>query len=98
MGPALEAADKALETKNSDAMLNLVGEAVKNGIEKRFREVVELSSFRPGDVETGRKYVAAYVEYVHYIEGIYNATTNEPADHHAETSPGEEKHGENHKS
>lgn len=76
-------------------MLSLIGDAVKDGIEKRFNETVTLSNYKPDDVEAGRRYVAAYVEYIHYVEGIYNATSG-PAAHHAETCIGEEQHGENH--
>ncbi len=95
IGPALSAADKALETKKSDEMLALVGDAVREGIEKRFKAVVALSNYKPDDVEAGRRYVAAYVEYVHYVEGIYNATTG-PVEHHTEASAAVEQHGQDH--
>lgn len=95
IGPALEAAEKALETKSSNTMLNLIGNTVKDGIEKRFKDVTALSNYKPDDVEAGRRYVAAYVEYIHYVEGIYNAA-NGPAEHHAEASAGMEQHDAHH--
>lgn len=84
IGAALTSADKALETKNGDAMLALVGDAVQDGINDRFKKVVALSNYKPDDVQAGRKYVAAYVEYIHYVEGIYNAASG-PTEHHAQT-------------
>lgn len=94
IGPALVAADNALEAKNANAMLSLVGAAVKDGIEKRFKEVVALSNYKPDDVEAGRKYVAAYVEYIHYVEGIHNATKG-AAESHSDSADGQ--HSQEHR-
>ena len=96
IGPALTAADEALKTKKSDDMLEVVGDAVRDVIQKRFKEVTELSNYKPDDVEAGRRYVAAYVEYIHYVEGIYDATSG-PAEHHAEAAATQEQHANDHK-
>lgn len=33
------------------------------------------------DVEAGREYVEAYVKYVHYVEGLYEAASNDMSGH-----------------
>ena len=38
--------------------------------------------FAPADVEAGRAYVAAYVDYVHFVERMYEAA-EAPAHQHA---------------
>ena len=46
---------------------------VGKGIRERFDRAVEAKKHAGENVDAGRKYVAAYVEYVHYVEGIHGA-------------------------
>jgi hypothetical protein len=50
-------------------------------------------SFKVQDVGAGREYVEAYVSYIHYVEGIYEAAMNPASGHYPEraTVPHEEK-------
>lgn len=77
------AADQALATGKVDGLVKLVVEAVENGIRRRFEETVESRKHADHAVEYGRAYVAAYVEFIHYGERIYQAAANPPS-HHAE--------------
>ena len=70
--PAVVAADKALDAGSVDALSEKIGNAVRDGIRKRFAEVTENQKNANVSIEGGREYVAAYVEYVHFIEGIHN--------------------------
>ncbi len=70
--PAVVAADKALDTGSVDALSEKIGNAVRDGIRNRFTEVTEKKKNANISIEGGREYVAAYVEYVHFIEGIHN--------------------------
>jgi len=70
--PAVAAADKALDTGSVDALSAKIGNAVRDGIRKRFAEVTERKKNANDSVEGGREYVAAYVKYVHFVEGIHN--------------------------
>ena len=69
--PAIAAADKALGTGSVDALADRISHAVREGIRKRYAAVLDLKNSADESVEDGRKYVAAYVEYVHFIEGIH---------------------------
>ena len=40
-------------------------------------------------VDAGREYVEAYVEYVHYVEGLHNAVAGKGGHHHGQTEEGE---------
>lgn len=83
-GPAVTGADKALVTGSVESLVKLVNGEVAEGIEKRFNLAMELKKHASGSVEASRKYVGAYVEYVHYVEGVYDKAASGPA-HHSET-------------
>ena len=80
--PAVAAADKALDAGSVDALSAKIGNAVRDGIRKRFAEVTEKKRHVNDSVEAGREYVAAYVEYVHFIEGIHNMVAKGAAHAH----------------
>jgi hypothetical protein len=71
-GPAVRAADAAVESGSPAEVERLLVSAVKDGLHERFAPL--RSKKRPGDdVEAGRAWVAAYVPYVHWVEGVYGA-------------------------
>jgi hypothetical protein len=72
LGPAVNGADKALETGSVESLVMLVNREAAEGIEKRFNQAIELKKHESESVEASRKYVGAYVEYVHYVEGVYD--------------------------
>jgi hypothetical protein len=72
-GPAIEEADKALESGSVEKVVNFVNHEVAAGIRKRFIEVREKQTHTEHNVQAGREFVAAYVEYVHYVEGLHEA-------------------------
>jgi len=94
--PAIAEADKALETGSVDKVITLVTEDATAGIRKRFAEVQEKKPHAELNVEAGRSFVAAYVEYVHYVEGLHQAAQGGAAHHEAgrETAPEEHPHKE----
>ncbi len=69
--PAVAAADKALDAGSVDALSSKIGNAVRDGIRKRFADVLKKKKHVNDSVEAGREYVAAYVEYIHFVEGIH---------------------------
>jgi len=75
MGPAIPAADKALETGDPKAVLDLINEKVHEGIHKYYMAATEKKKHAWESVEAGRDYVQAYVPYVHYVERLYNDAT-----------------------
>lgn len=81
LGPVIPAADRAIETGSAKQLVDLLTREVHHGVEEHFRQVLTSRHFRQHDVEKGRAYVAAYVEFVHYVERIHQASTS-PAHAH----------------
>lgn len=84
LGPAIPAADRAIESGSAKALTKILTEAVQEGVADRFKEVTAKKKFRSDDVETGRQYIKAYVEFVHYIEKIHEAAKNASEGHYPE--------------
>jgi len=91
LGPAVPAADQAVEKGSAEAVEKLLLETVRKGLHERFARVKARRV--PGDdVVQGRAWVEAYVPYVHYVEGVYEAAAGkvsihpEPAEPHAATA------------
>ena len=80
-GPAIPAADRALESGSPEDVAQLLANAVSVGLHEHFEDALSKKEFDPADIEAGRRFVASYVEYVHYVERIYDAATS-PAPHH----------------
>lgn len=83
-GPAVMGADKALETGSVDGVVKLVTEEAAEGIRRRFAHTQELRKHADHNVDAGREYVAAYVDYVHYVEGLHAAAAKQAGHHGAE--------------
>ena len=73
LGPAIEEADKALESGSVEKVAKIITEEAAAGIRKRFAEAREKQEHAEHNVEAGREFVAAYVEYIHYVEGLHQA-------------------------
>jgi Family of unknown function (DUF6448) len=83
LGPAIPAADKALESGDPGPLLKLINEKTHDGIHKYYMAAKEKKAHAGESVEAGRAYVNAYVPYLHFVERIYlDAST--PVAHGAE--------------
>ncbi len=71
LGPAVPAADHALETGSVAELEALLLEAVRHGLRERFHVAESARGFAPTDVAAGRAYVAAYVSFLHYVERLH---------------------------
>jgi hypothetical protein len=72
LGPAVRAADAAIESGSPAEVETLLVASVKDGLHERFAALK--AERRPGeDVRAGRAWVAAYVPYVHWVEGVHAA-------------------------
>jgi hypothetical protein len=94
--PAVRAADEALERGSVVKLVKEITDEAAAGICKRFAEASEKRKQADHSVEAGREYVAAYVEYVHYVEGLHQAAEGGDA-HHAEgheAAPAQDAHHE----
>jgi hypothetical protein len=82
LGPAVPAADKALEDGAIEPVIKLLTDAVRDGVRRHFHAAYHHRKFDVNDVRAGREYVEAYVPYVHYVEGLWDAATG-TVGHHA---------------
>ena len=86
LGPAIPAADSALKAGATGPLQDLLTDAVQRGLRKQFEALRMLKRYDPNDVAAGRRYVQAYVEYIHYVERLYEAATVAAAGHYADTT------------
>lgn len=87
--PAVAAADQALASGSSDALVKLITDDVAAGIKARFEHAVVTYQHKDESVAQGREFVEAYVEYTHYVERLHQDATGKSA--HGEAS-GEDEH------
>jgi hypothetical protein len=94
LGPAVPAADRAIAQRSPAEVERLLVEAVRKGLHQRLDRVTARPP--PGErVAEGREWVAAYVPYVHWVEGVYQAAAGGTGAHpepaaapHARGEPG----------
>ena len=86
LGPAIPAADKAIEAASVEPLVELLTHAVGRGVRDHFDEVTHAKAFDPNDVTAGREYVRVYVTFIHYVEGLYEASTSAAHGHVEEIS------------
>ncbi len=79
--PGIAAADKALESGSLEQLIQRLDEAIHRGVKEQYEQVMAKKQFKPDDVEAGREYVKAYVQFIHYVERLYQAA-NKPAKGH----------------
>ena len=93
LGPAIPAADRALERGSVEPLEKLLTDAVASGTRERFREAAEARAHAGHSVEAGRRYVRAYVTFMHYVERLYDAARTQSHGHFPEAEPaGAEAH------
>ncbi len=86
----MPAADQAVESGSAEAVEKILLDAVRKGLHERFARVTARKV--PGDdVAQGRAWVEAYVPYVHYVEGVYEAAEGK-ANVHPEPAQGPHAH------
>jgi hypothetical protein len=86
--PAILASDKALDTGSVDALVKMIVDDVERGLRKRYTDASEAKAHAGHSVEAGRAYVAAYVEFTHYVERLRRDATTNAAESEHQTPPG----------
>lgn len=69
--PIVASAEKAIQTATAEPLVNELQQAVAAGVRQRLTRVVETKQHMNDSVAAGREYVAAYVDYLHYIEELH---------------------------
>jgi hypothetical protein len=84
LGPAVPAADKAITTGDVGPVAKLLTDTLQAGLKEQFTKVEARKNYDKNNVAAGREYVEAYVEYVHYVEGLFDAAKAEAHGHYEE--------------
>ena len=84
LGPAIPAADNALRDGNIDGVLKLLTDSLKRGVREHFQRTRVAKDFDRNDVDAGRNFVKAYVEYIHCVEALYRRATSPVYGHYNE--------------
>ncbi|HEX6974795.1 MAG TPA: DUF6448 family protein [Vicinamibacterales bacterium] len=86
--PPIAAADRALATGKLEPVADMIAERTKSGLHHQFERVMATRSYDAKNVDAARAHVGAYVQYVHYVEGLYNAAGATAPEHaHAPAEP-----------
>jgi hypothetical protein len=81
--PPVAAADNAIATGKLEPVARMLRERTEAGLHAKYDAVLATRRFDTSDVDAGRKHVGAYVQYVHYVEGLYDAAAK--ADAHGDS-------------
>jgi hypothetical protein len=84
--PPVAAADKAIETGKLQGLAKVIFDRTEKSLHGHFEQVMAKKTYDPNDVEAGRAYSSAYVEFVHYAERLYDAAET-MAPEHVQKSP-----------
>lgn len=71
LGPVIPAGDLALETGNLQPVWDLLRAEAHQGLHRRFETVQKVKVDRDKTPEAGRAYVAAYVEFIHFVVNLH---------------------------
>ena len=87
LGPAIPAADKAIEEGSVESVEKLLSAVIQQRLREHFNELIGARGFQADDVAAGRAYVKAYVEFIHYVERLYEASASAIQGHFDEPAP-----------
>ena len=90
--PVILAADQALESGSADSLIKLVADAAAKGIRERFDHTKEAKKSAEESVGVGREFVAAYVEFTHYVERLHSDALSPSAHSKAQEGKNEQHH------
>lgn len=82
--PIIAEADKTLETGSANDLTLKMTHHLTKGVTERFNRAVEARKHKDENVEAGREYVEAYVQYMHYVEGVHGAVAGNDGHNHEE--------------
>jgi hypothetical protein len=78
--PVVAAADQALFVGDVESLAQKISRAVAEGIRERFLKALEAGRHAEESVEAGRRFVAAYIEFTHFVEGLHLTLAGAPHD------------------
>ena len=85
LGPAIPAADEAIRVGSVEPVARLLTASIQERLREQFGEVLATKTFNPDDLASGRAHIKAYVEFIHFVERLYNSMMNAPHGHFEES-------------
>lgn len=89
-GPSIRAADAALENGSLDELKALLLRDAERGLEERFEAARHALAHAGHNADAGRRFVHAYVEFVHFAERLHEDANTNAA--HASATPDAHAH------
>jgi hypothetical protein len=71
--PGVAAAEAALTSGDIEPLAGRLMHAIETGLRERQKRVLEAQAHAGENVAAGRRYVAAYTDYIHYVEAVHAA-------------------------
>ena len=84
LGPAIPAADEAVSTGSVEHLQQLLTGVFQQRLREEFGRVMAAKTFKPDDLAAGRAYINAYVEFIHFVERVYDSMMQSSHDHFEE--------------
>jgi hypothetical protein len=81
LGPAIPAADDAVRAGSVEPVRQLLTDAMQHRLREAFAQVTAAQTFKADDLAAGRRYIKAYVEFIHFVERLYDSTMQPPEGH-----------------
>jgi hypothetical protein len=78
----IEAADVAIEKNSLTEILAQVPEESSNTVKELFTDLQSKMNYDINDLTAGRKYVEAYVHFIHYVESLFRGEDEPMKEHH----------------
>lgn len=85
--PGIAMADESLIKGDVQPTISEITESLANRIATLFAAANEASKHKDQDIESGRAYVRAYVEYIHFVESVHALAAESGGHHGSDESP-----------
>jgi hypothetical protein len=92
LGPAIPAADEAVRVGSVEPVRQLLTDAMQHRLREEFAQVMSAQTFKADDLAAGRAYIKAYVEFLHFVERLYDSTMQPPHGHFDERESPSKNH------
>jgi hypothetical protein len=71
-GPILPKINQAIDSENSDELLNFLLNFIGEDINSRFEDVIFKKDYDPNDVEEAREYINSLSEFIKFTSKLYS--------------------------
>jgi hypothetical protein len=92
LGPAIPAADEAVRVGSVETVGQLLTDAMQQRLREEFAHVMAVRTFKVDDLAAGRAYIRAYVEFIHFVERLYDSAMQPLGGHFDETESPSRNH------